>query len=414
MHRRALAAPLLVVGLALGGAVGAQAQPQNFIQWDWFDKSAVGGAPWWSFVEQHMEKEWGVKLEMSTAWDESKVPVAIGSGVRIDGIQVPYHQARNWTDAGMLTSITEYLRRDNTVRMEQFIPGAFDAVTKGGQVYALPWIADFEILLLNVELWEQAGLDTRMTETWDWAQFVQVAKKLTAQDGAGQIRRVGYAAWLNRWTWATWLFTNGGNFFNQNQTAAAFNTPAGVQALNFLRELHLEHRVTLPGFEGEANFIAGRSGMLHTGPWVEAFHKFPMKLEFAMFPKGPQAQKPATTFWINYRAIPATAADKDFGWKFLSWYNSMRGVKYEMLGTHRSPWIPFYQSPQWRSSLGQNPHRRNWPLYLQMGKLSPVKGQENWSGEVNRLITEAIQGSRAPTDALMQSERIVNAALQGR
>ncbi len=30
---------------------------------------------------------------------------------------------------------------------------------------------------------------------------------------------------MNRWTWNTFLFANGGRFFNEDETAAAFNSP---------------------------------------------------------------------------------------------------------------------------------------------------------------------------------------------
>ena len=88
--------------------------------------------------------------------------------------------------------------------------------------------------------------------------------------------RVGFAAWLNRWTWNTFLFANGGSFFNEDETAAAFNSPQGLEALEFLMEMHLQHRVMQPGFEGEDAFISGRSGMTLSGPWVEAFFLVPL------------------------------------------------------------------------------------------------------------------------------------------
>ena len=54
-------------------------------------------------------------------------------------------------------------------------------------------------------------------------------------------------------------------------------------------EMHLQHRVMQPGFEGEDAFISGRSGMTLSGPWVEAFFSFPFEFDFAAIPRGPSA-----------------------------------------------------------------------------------------------------------------------------
>lgn len=401
----------LVVALMSATALGAS---RTLVQWDWFDKSTKEGSTWWAFVEEHLKEAWDVELELGIAWDEAKVPVSISSGVVIDSIQIPFHQAVNWTQAGLLYPITQYIDRDETMDWNDFIPGVFDPVTKDGEVYALPWIMDFELILLNADLWRELGLDPKLTDTWDWDEFLDVAKKLTVHDSEGEVTRAGFSAWMNRWTWMTFLFSNGGQFFNDDLTAAAFNTPVGLETLEFLTDLHLTHRVMRAGLEGEDHFIAGRSGMMITGPWVEAFFDFPMEFDFAMIPKGPSATQSSTRAWINYRAIPATTSDPDLAWQYLSWYNSMRGPKYEMIGTHRSPYLPFYFTDEWEASIDERPWMHKVPQMLQLATIDPQYMAEHWSDPVNILIMEALGGQRSPIDALNQAETIVNAALQTR
>gem|GEM_PF-3083875 len=384
---------------------------QKIVQWDWFDKSTKEGGPWWTYVEEQL-RAWGVEFEMGIGWDEAKVPISISSGVVIDGIQIPFHQAANWTELGLLYPITDFLERDPTISIEDFVPGSFDPVTKDGEIYALPWIMDFELILVNVDLFRELGIDPKVTDDWDWDIFLDVAKKLTRFDASGDVTRAGFAAWLNRWTWTTFLFANGGRFFNEGETAAAFNSQQGLEALEFLTEMHLEHRVVQPGFEGEEAFISGLSGMTLSGPWVEAFFSFPMEFDFAMIPRGPSASRPSTRAWINYRAIPATTSDPELAWKYLSWYNAQRGVKYQMIGTHRSPYLPFYFTPEWEASLYERPWNHKIPQMLQLATLDPQRGAGHWSDPVNGLIMEAINGTRSPVDALTQAETIVNAALR--
>lgn len=402
----------LIAGTLLALLPVAAAAAPTIVQWDWFDKSSKEGGPWWTYVEEHLKNEWGVDFEMGIGWDEAKVPISISSGVVIDGIQIPFHQAANWTELGLLYPITDFLERDETISIEDFVPGSFDPVTKDGEIYALPWIMDFELILVNVDLFRELGIDPKATDDWDWDVFLDVAKKLTRIQGDGDVERVGFAAWMNRWTWATFLFANGGKFFNEDETAAAFNSPEGMEALEFLMEMHLQHRVMQAGFEGEDAFISGRSGMTLSGPWVEAFFSFPFEFDFAMIPKGPSATQSSTRAWINYRAIPATTSDPELAWRYLSWYNAQRAVKYEMIGTHRSPYLPFYFTPEWEASLYERPWNHKIPQMLQLATLDPQRAAGHWSDPVNVLIMEAIGGTRSPADALSQSETIVNAALR--
>src|SRR5690606_19356010 len=273
---RWLLATVVWLAVALvAAAPAAWGQTPKIVQWDWFDKSTKEGGPWWTYVEEQL-KEWGVEFEMGIGWDEAKVPIAISSGVVIDGIQIPFHQAANWTELGLLYPITDFIERDPTLSIEDFLPGSFDPVTKDGEIYALPWIMDFELILVNVDLFREMGIDPSVTDDWDWDTFLEIAKKLTRFEPDGTVSRTGFAAWMNRWTWNTFLFANGGRFFNEDETAAAFNSPQGMEALEFLIEMHLQHQVMQPGFEGEQAFINGLSGMTLSGPWVEAFHEFPM------------------------------------------------------------------------------------------------------------------------------------------
>lgn len=401
---------LVVSTMMLLGASPVMAA-DTFIQWDWFDRGALGGATWWGYIEEQMKERWGVDFEVSAGWDEARVPISISSGITIDSIQVPFHQAANWTEAGLLYPITDYIARDESVSLDDFIPESFQPVTMDGEIYALPWIMDFELVLVNVDLFREVGLDPSVTDDWDWDDFLEVARTLTVIDSNGDVTRTGFAGWMNRWTWMTFLFSNGGLFFNEDETQAAFNTPQGLEALEFLTAMHLEHRVMQPGFEGEQAFIDGRSGMTLSGPWVEAFWDFPMEFDFAMIPKGPSADQPSTRSWVNYRAIPATTSDPDLAWQYLSWYNSLRAIKYEMIGTHRSPYLPFYFTTEWERSLDERPWNHKIPYMLQLSQLDPQRAAAYWSDPVNELIMDAIAGERSPADALAQAETIVNAGL---
>ena len=81
-----------------------------------------------------------------------------------------------------------------------------------------------------------------------------------------------------------------------------------------------------------------------------------------------------------------------------------------MIGTHRSPYLPFYFTPEWEASLYERPWNHKIPQMLQTATLDPQRAAGHWSDPVNVMIMEALGGTSSPTDALSQSETIVNAA----
>lgn len=401
---------LLVIVAVLAFSAVSWGQSRQIVQWDWFDRTAVGGGPWWSFVDEKLA-EWDAELILDVGWSEEGFVVAVASGVQIDAIQIPWHRAREWSEAGLLHPISAYIQQDPTMSVSDFIPGAFDEVMVNGAIYALPWIADFRANIINVDLFHEMGLDPNVAQRWTWEEFREITQLLTQRDGSGELTRVGYGSWSDRWDFHPFLFSNGGQMLNESETAAVFNSPEGMETLEYLRDLYLSGFMRDGQFTGEAAFIDGRSGIQRSGPWAEAFFEFPMAIDFALYPVGPKGDIPRTDIWINYRAIPATTADPDLAWQYLSWINSVREEKYLIMKTHRSPFIPFFQSETWRSSLIENAYRRNWPEYMQVAFWNPVKADPQWSGQMNDLIVQAIRGDLGPASALEQAEQIVNAAL---
>lgn len=386
----------------------------TLVQWDWFDRSTKEGKTWWDYVEKTVEDKFGVDFLLRPSPDiEVQFPVAMAAGVPVDAIQVSYRSSRAWSESGFLLPLNDYLKT-STISLSDFVPASLPPVTLGGKVYAIPWIADFHVLMLSLDLFDAAGLDSAAAQTWDWNRFVEITRKLTRVDGSGRYQQVGYAADPGVETWWPWFYANGGKFFNDNETRAAFNSPEGVESLKFLNQLWNEYKVARGDFANLNAFTKGQVGILQTGPWMDNELKGiapDVRIDFAIFPKGPMGQKNATDVWVNYRAIPATTKRPDLAWKYLEWYNGSREVKYKVMGSHRSPYIPFYTSKAWVDSLVTQPQRRRFLAFLQSAQLQPLKAGPEWRGTVHDLVVQAILGQLSPSTALNQAEERVNAAL---
>src|SRR5690606_13083568 len=121
-------------------------------------------------------------------------------------------------------------------------------------------------LYYRTDLLEEAGY-TEPPQTWD--ELVEVAKALTKDvDGDGNIDQWGFVSLglpgqvFNTYTFFDFLFQNGGQLFNE-EGEPAFNSPEGVEALQFMVDLKNVHQVMPPDVvtydnnEVHEGFLAG-------------------------------------------------------------------------------------------------------------------------------------------------------------
>ena len=103
---------------------------------------------------------------------------------------------------------------------DDFVPRFMDRIRYDGErlyqgdLYGLPLSGDVNVLYYNTELLVQAGLDPdKPPQTWD--EFMAYAKALT-KDGVYGTGWLGVQGDASTWAWATYLFSMGGDFFDEN------------------------------------------------------------------------------------------------------------------------------------------------------------------------------------------------------
>lgn len=117
---------------------------------------------------------------------------------------------------------------------------AFSGGKVAGKQYLIPLSMTGNLLMYNADDFTAAGLDPNKPPT-TWEGVLADAKKLTKRDN-GAITRSGLLLPSQpigrQQTFATLLFAAGGKLVNNAGTAAAFNSSAGVEALNFMKSLY--------------------------------------------------------------------------------------------------------------------------------------------------------------------------------
>ena len=199
---------------------------------------------------------------------------------------------------------------DSLSNKADFYPSLVTNFTYNGKLYCAP--KDFSTLqlVINTDLWTAAGLtDADVPTTWD--QLSTVAKKLTTGKQTGLVMGGEYARF------GAFMAAAGGNLTNDTSTQATANSPANIQALQYIKDnLAAGDFKTAAdvgaGWGGEA-FGKGLGAMTVEGNWITGGLQsdYPnVKYKVVELPAGPSAAK-GTLQFTNCWGIAADSQNTD-------------------------------------------------------------------------------------------------------
>jgi ABC-type glycerol-3-phosphate transport system substrate-binding protein len=197
-----------------------------------------------------------------------------------------------------------------------------------GKTYGMPVTNGNIALFYNKKLLEDAGV--KVPTTWD--EFMDASIKLTDPSKNRYALTGNLAAeppTVISYEVMPFILQAGGKILENNK--AVFNSPEGVKALNFLKDLIKKNKVTTPGElsagekEKRANFSAGNVAFMFEGPWGVNIQKtLNPNLDFGVVPL-PKGEKTGTIAQGSVLALSAKGQNKDAAWKFIEFMGSAEG-----------------------------------------------------------------------------------------
>jgi multiple sugar transport system substrate-binding protein len=151
-----------------------------------------------------------------------------------------------------------------------FYPSERQAATVNGKVVGVPALVDNLSLVYNKKLFAAAGVSTP-TADWSWQDFRDAAKKLSnpASHTYGWAY-VNDASEDTVWRYLAMLWQAGGDLLTPDNKAPAFDSPAGLAALQQLHDMAVTDKSVYLD-TGNGNYLnlfnSGKVAMLWTGPW---------------------------------------------------------------------------------------------------------------------------------------------------
>jgi multiple sugar transport system substrate-binding protein len=199
-----------------------------------------------------------------------KVTVALQGGEQPD---ISYQYGTNMpqvAQASQVVNLTQIVKQPQ-YGWSDFVPGERDVATVSGKVLGIPALVDNLAVVYNKTLFAEHHLAPPGPD-WTWSQLAADAKAIT--DPSKKIFGLTFPADGSEttvWEYEAMLWEAGGHILNSGNTQAAFNSPSGVEALTWLRQMQQAHALYLDfhpdAGTSETLFNSGKLGMIITGPW---------------------------------------------------------------------------------------------------------------------------------------------------
>jgi multiple sugar transport system substrate-binding protein len=291
-----------------------------------------------------------------------------------------------------------------------FVAGPWDGTFVNGKQYAVPLDQHPLALYYNVKMVKDAGLDPAKPPT-NKEEFLNWAQKLTGNGkygiGWGYSGGVPFRIWM-----ALLQQHKGEDVLSADNTKAAFNTPAGIESLQFVQDLIYKNKV-MPEQEQnpDDDFMKGLIGMTVNGPWAMADYNKAADLDYMTAPLPTIFDQPAT--WANSHTLVLTdtkdKARQEACMKLIRYLSDQSFIWTRDAG-HMPVRNSVLQSDDFKKLTKSQAFARSLEFaryYPSIIKQSAVFGREPTSPFV--MMMESVMLNKAtPKDAVPAAEKAVN------
>jgi ABC-type glycerol-3-phosphate transport system substrate-binding protein len=305
----------------------------------------------------------------------------------------------SWTDqfyaAGELVPLSELVLNDSAFNLDDFYPVFIADNTYDSVLVTLPFNKSVPVFYYNADLLKKAGYDSFPA---DWTEFRKACQA---------VKRLGVwpTSWpIDVWYFGTMLYQAGGRLYDESGGKPGFNSPRGVEVLDYLIGLVRDTLFYLnPGFQRQDEFLAGNVAMIPASVVSWAFMKGrpAFNMLVAPFPQG--TTKSVIIAGTNigmFRKI--SPEQKKLGGEFIRWFLRPEN---QARWTRASYYLPTRRSaathPGIRSFLAENPGYDRLLDQLDFADTEP-RTRVWFTGRyyLTDALEEALRGERSAQSAL--------------
>ena len=244
----------------------------------------------------------------------TKLQAAIAGNTVPDVFYIEQASLQSYVSSGVLMDITDEVAELDVDLDNIWQYGVdsyrYDGTLQGtpeGQLYGLPKDVGPLAFGYNRTMLEEAGIDLPdADEPLTWEEWLPILEELTTDtDGDGEIDQWGTG--LNvQWNLQSFVWSNGGDWTNEDHTQVTVDTPEFAEALQFFTDLTTEYGVTPSPEQAQTldtyqRFMAGQIGFFPVGPWdMSVYNELDFEYDLIPWPVGESGE---TATWIGSLGI---------------------------------------------------------------------------------------------------------------
>ena len=295
---------------------------------------------------------------------------------------------------------------DPKIGTYDWLPGAQKAVTRDGKMYAMPVNSGVQAFIYNKDLYQKAGLDPEKPPT-TLNELLDVAGKISAsgQGVWGHYTLTGPNSQTGSDYFPTILWAFGGREVSEDGKTIAFNTPEGVAALQWYKDLI--DRKAMPVKQVNetqmlTDYLTGTVGSMAVFPAVVArVAGAGFKSASAKLPAGPKGQ--VSPLGFGTIMVLDKGKNKEAGWEFAKFIglDASNAAAWNTGFGQLPARLSFREDPSWKEYEAKNPLI---PAYVESQKSTDLSyfgpGAQEIGTEVGKAVEAVVFGQKTPQQAL--------------
>ena len=320
----------------------------------------------------------------------------------------------NIIDAGKVEPLDKF--RPDIASLD-WMASAKKLLNRGDHMYGLPVNSGVLGLFYNADLYKASGLDPDKPPT-TWDELLNNAKAIAKPDRAiwGHYFCTKPVSITADRFWASYLWQAGGEWLSPDESEVAFNSAAGVEALQFYVDMVHKHKVTpmkaIDNLSMGTEFETGNIGhMTLYAMWAARAKtmKFPVRTA-----KLPRNKVEAAGTGIGVVPIFKDAKRKEEAWTFLDWLMKPANAIEWVRGLGNLPTrLSLREDPAWKQVVKENPLIEPFVDGLPAAKLEYIgPGALEIAKVVGVGIEAAVYGKKSAKQALDDAAKEANEILK--
>jgi multiple sugar transport system substrate-binding protein len=362
-----------------------------------------------------------VTLTSNANWNDhnTKLLASMAAATPPDVARVKDYWTADYQSRGALSEIDPYVKADKIDLMAKHGAARLVSTQQNGKTYALPFTTVTLHQFFNPDLLREYGFirGTEPTPPNTWAERRDMARRMTdrTRDRWGNMMYAYSTDQSTTTDFMQWVMQNGVEWMSKDLSKFTFNTPEGVETLQYLQDLIWKDQTTIPpGYSIQQPRETGKVAMWMGGSWnIPEFRRnFPdMKFMTAL---NPEKKTRSLMLQANNFVLFKESKQRDLAWTLarymnmessdLAW-NAAGGYVPVSLSNFDKP--PYSNDPAWQTVTRQV--KRNdskpYPIVTNYQEMMNVIGEELVAAYRNQKIAkEALAEAHRRAQELLDKE----------